>query len=103
MRIITVSRDDPDPDLIEEVVDSLLDGEVIAYPTDTLYGLGCDATNTASVGRLRAIKGRSEELPLPVIVSNRSVLAHLVHGMTDDLAPVIERYWPGALTVIFGT
>jgi L-threonylcarbamoyladenylate synthase len=82
-------------------VDTLLDGGVVAYPTDTLCGLGCDATNPRAVERLCSAKGRDPREPLPVIVNSRKVLRHLVEDLTPEAEAVLNRFWPGALTVVF--
>jgi L-threonylcarbamoyladenylate synthase len=101
MRRVAIGLSDPRSEVIEEAVDILLNGGVIAYPTDTLYGLGCDATNPRAVERLCAIKRRPEGQPLPVIVNRRAALKHLVEGLTPQIERVLARHWPGALTVVF--
>jgi len=90
----------PRPEVIDEAVDTLLDGGVIVYPTDTLYGLGCDATNPRAVERLCSVKGRPPTEPLPIIVHHRKVLTHLVHGTGEPLEALMNRFWPGGLTLI---
>lgn len=90
----------PDPALIDQAVDALLDGGVIVYPTDTLYGLGCDATNPRAVARLCEVKGRPLTEPLPIIVHSREVLAHLVHELGETTDMLMNRFWPGGLTLI---
>lgn len=101
MRRLLIDAQAPDPGLIAEAADVLLDGGLVAYPTDTLYGLGCDATNPQAVQRLIAAKGRPEGQPLPVIVHSRALLRHLVEPAGPEVDALLDRHWPGALTVVF--
>lgn len=100
--VLTLAVDplSPDPALIDQAVDALLDGGVIVYPTDTLYGLGCDATNPRAVARLCEVKGRPPTEPLPIIVHSREVLSHLVMGLGEMTDMLMNRFWPGGLTII---
>ena len=61
-------------DTLKYAVPLLLDGEVIVYPTDTLYGFGVDATNTESIKKLNALKGRTQ--PLSIILENRRKMSN---------------------------
>lgn len=81
-------------------VDLLRQGGVVAYPTDTLYGLGADAFNEAAVERVFVIKGRPHGMPLPLLLADADALAQ-VASETPPLARVLaERFWPGALTLV---
>ena len=74
-------------------------GGVIVFPTDTIYGIGCDPYNGAAVGRIFSIKGRDEGKPLPVLVSDIKVAERLVDlGKAGRL--LASRFWPGALTIV---
>ena len=75
-------------------------GGVLAVPTDTFYALGACALNEAAVHRICAIKGRSEEKPILVLVANRSQLAELVVDVTPIAQFLMDRFWPGPLTLI---
>jgi L-threonylcarbamoyladenylate synthase len=74
-------------------------GEVIAFPTDTLYGLGADATNEAAVARVFSIKGRAETKPLLVLVRDLTAAQRFgrIEGAALELA---QRHWPGPLTLV---
>ncbi len=100
-RTLRINGEQPEPHLIDEAVDTLLGGGLVAYPTDTLHGLGCDATNADAVARLCAVKGRSTRAPLPVIINQRAALRHLVTDLAAETEALLDRFWPGALTVIF--
>lgn len=73
-------------------------GGVVVFPTDTVYGIGCDPYDAAAVGRIYAIKSRDRSKPLPVLVkSAREASAIASLGAAAGIA---ERFWPGALTII---
>ncbi len=74
-------------------------GEIIVFLTDTLYGLGADATNDAAVARVFSIKGRPDSKPLLVLVRDLAEAARCGHieGTARRLA---ERFWPGPLTLV---
>lgn len=84
---------------IRIAADLIRAGEVIVYLTDTLYGLGADATNEAAVARVFAIKGRAESKPLLVLVRDFDEAARC--GRIDGPARLLaERFWPGPLTLV---
>mgnify|MGYP000848964141 CR=1 FL=1 len=76
-------------------------GGVIAYPTETLYGLGADALNEAAVRKIFAIKGRGFRNPLPVIIGAPEDLAPLVADVPETAARLMQIFWPGPLTLVF--
>jgi L-threonylcarbamoyladenylate synthase len=74
---------------------------VIAFPTETLYGLGADALNAAAVEKVFQLKGRDAANPIPVLVADREMLFSLVAGISDLGERLIARFWPGPLTIVF--
>jgi L-threonylcarbamoyladenylate synthase len=94
-----VDPDDPDPAVIREAADLIRAGLVVAYPTDTLYGLAVDPRNANAVRRLYALKGRAEDSALTLIAAD---LAHV--RAAGDMGPhaerLAERWWPGPLTIV---
>ena len=81
-------------------VAALKRGEVIAFPTETLYGLGADALDAAAVERVFQLKGRDSNSPIPVLVANREMLARLVAEVSPLAEQLIARFWPGPLTIV---
>jgi L-threonylcarbamoyladenylate synthase len=73
-------------------------GEVVAYPTETFYGLGVDALDELALARLRALKGR-ESKAISVLVDGPAMLASLCAAVPPLAAELMRRYWPGALTI----
>lgn len=88
-------------EIAEEAVECLLEGGIVALPTETVYGLAVDATNLAAVARLFALKGRSEAKPVTVFIDSQRLLASLVLNLTADVKRLLEAFWPGPLTVVF--
>lgn len=74
-------------------------GGVIVFPTDTIYGIGCDPYNDSAVERIFVIKGRDEKKPLPVLASSVKDAQKLV-SLGEAGRVLAEKYWPGALTIV---
>lgn len=81
-------------------VAALKRGEVIAFPTETLYGLGADALNPAAVEKVFHLKGRDPGNPIPVLITDRRMLSELVAEVPAVAENLITRFWPGALTIV---
>jgi L-threonylcarbamoyladenylate synthase len=83
----------------EEILSLLRNGGVMAFPTDTAYGLGADPFNTAAIDRIFEIKGRSEQKPILLLVDSIQ-MANSVTMQAEMLRNVADRFWPGPLTLI---
>src|SRR6266498_1786595 len=81
-------------------VAALQRGEVIVYPTETLYGLGADALDCAAVEKVFQLKGRDPNNPIPVLVAERNMLNALVTEVSPLAEKLIARFWPGPLTIV---
>ena len=86
---------------VSKAVDVLRRGGIVAYPTDTVYGLGADIYNDEAVAKVFAAKDRPQGLPLPVLVSDIAQVNELVSGQTAFSRALMERFWPGGLTIVF--
>ena len=75
-------------------------GELIVLPTDTVYGIGCDAFNDAAVRRLLEAKGRGRDAPPPVLIPGIPTLDALAEEVPPEVRALVKEFWPGALTVI---
>ncbi len=75
-------------------------GDLVVLPTETVYGLGCDAFRADGVARLLAAKGRGRDLPLPVLIGSSRTLAGLTGWVTADGERLAEAFWPGPLTLV---
>ena len=89
----------PVPEALRLAADSLRSGAVVAYPTDTLYGLGADPRNARAVDRVFAIKGRPDDKPLPLIAADPAS-ASAAGRMTPLAMRLAARFWPGPLTLV---
>jgi L-threonylcarbamoyladenylate synthase len=74
-------------------------GGVVVFPTDTIYGIGCDPYRDSSVERIFKIKGRDEKKPLPVLTSS-TVDAEKIVSLGAAGKLLAQKYWPGALTIV---
>lgn len=75
-------------------------GDVVAYPTETYYGLGVDALDETALGRLLALKGRTAEHAVSVLVADRAMLARVAAPLGARAAALADRFWPGPLTLV---
>lgn len=91
----------PEEKVLAQAVAILKEGGVIAYPTETFYGLGADAKQPSAVEKVFALKGRSYKNPLPVIIHGHEVLLELAEEITPAAKKAMQRFWPGPLTIIF--
>ncbi len=80
---------------------SLQRGELVVLPTDTVYGIGCDAFSATAVAELLATKGRGPQSPPPVLIANQATLHALAEEVPQVALDLAEKFWPGALTMIF--
>ncbi len=85
---------------MSDAVAALRGGEVIVFPTETLYGLGADALNFTAVEKVFQLKGRDANNPFPVLVADRSMLNSLVESISPLAEKLMERFWPGPLTLV---
>jgi L-threonylcarbamoyladenylate synthase len=84
----------------EEAVKILRNGGVIAFPTDTVYGLGADAFNTRAVERVYEIKNRPENQQFPLLVADAKQLTTLAEPIPEITWLLARRFWPGGLTLV---
>jgi len=79
----------------------LRSGGIAAYPTDTVYGLGADVFNDRAVTRVFTVKKRPLTMPLPVLIAETSQLRELVEDIPSTAKMLMDKFWPGGLTIIF--
>lgn len=81
-------------------VEWIQQGELVAFPTDTVYGLGADATNEAAVQKVFEAKGRPENRPINVLISHPEDILKYTIDVPDDAMKLAKAFWPGPLTLI---
>lgn len=98
-RVLQVNAHEPEPHLIARAAEALRGGGLVAFPTDTVYGIGCDPGNGDAVDRLYAAKGRPRDLPLILLLAEADEAPR--HARTwPPAAEKAARFWPGALTLV---
>ncbi len=100
-KLLKVSPGDGGGEAVRIAAQTLTMGGLLILPTETVYGLACDASNLAAIERIYQVKGRSFDKPLAVAVSHFEQVKGLVQEIPKDALPIIERFWPGPLTLIF--
>ncbi len=91
----------PIQEVLKKALKVLREGGIVAYPTESFYGLGVMATDEKALKRLYELKGRPYEKAMPLIVGNREILKSIVKSIPQEAEELMERFWPGALTIVF--
>lgn len=81
------------------LISEILNGKILVFPTETSYGLGCDATNQESVDKIFAIKGRPDNKPLLIVVDSVETAKKYLRW-NETLENLAQKYWPGPLTIV---
>src|SRR5579863_6912865 len=85
---------------IKEAAERIRAGEVVAFPTETVYGLGANALDAAAVAKIYELKGRPATSPLIVHVASMEMARTLVTAWPPEAEQLARRYWPGPLTLV---
>ena len=98
--IIRVNARKPSYAIIRKAANLIRKGEVIAFPTETVYGLGGNALDPSSVSKIYKIKGRPSDNPLIVHIADMKTFSTLVSEIPPDASRIISRFWPGPITLV---
>ncbi len=90
-----------DREKLEKAANYIREGELVAFPTETVYGLGANVFNSVAVRKIFAAKNRPPDNPLIVHISNREMLEELVSLIPKGAEELMKKFWPGPLTLIF--
>lgn len=96
-----VNKEHPETDSIRQAGDILKKGGLVAFPTETVYGLGANALDEEAAMKTYAAKGRPSDNPLIVHIADMKDLPKIVTEIPEAAQKVAEKYWPGPLTMIF--
>jgi len=99
--VYKINPDSPDASVIREAARVIHAGGLVVFPTRTLYGLGVDANNPEAIGRLFQIKRRSAAKPVSILVKSRDALTSFVAEVPEAAIPIMDRFWPGRITLVF--
>ena len=86
---------------IEKATNLIKSGEPVAFPTETVYGLGADAWNPSAVRKVFSLKGRPADNPLIVHIASREMMQEFVEEIPPEAELLMEAFWPGPLTLVF--
>jgi L-threonylcarbamoyladenylate synthase len=98
--ILRIHPDEPEPELVDQVVASLNRGYVVALPTDTFYGLAVDPVNLRAVDRIYELKTRARHKPLSLLIAEVAQANELARQLDSAFDRLAERFWPGPLTIV---
>jgi tRNA threonylcarbamoyl adenosine modification protein (Sua5/YciO/YrdC/YwlC family) len=102
--VVSASFDCSDPDArptgLAAAAAAVRAGQLVVLPTDTVYGLGCDAFSSDAVRSLLAAKGRGQSMPAPVLVGSWRTIDGLVSVVPKSARDLIEAFWPGGLSIV---
>jgi L-threonylcarbamoyladenylate synthase len=90
----------PQTEVVQEAVDALRRGGLVAFPTDTLYALGADALAADAIERVLTVKGRHHGKPLSILVPSVEAIVALGVSLGDGVRDLMQAFWPGPLTVV---
>ena len=99
-KILRIDSDNFESKELEPCISILRKGGVIAYPTETVYGLGADVNSETGLSRIYKIKGRQSDKPVSIMISSLHQLRDLTEGIKDYVELLMNRFWPGPLTLI---
>lgn len=97
---LRIHPDEPEPELINQVVSSLYRGSVVALPTDTFYGLAVDPVNLKAVDRIYELKTRARHKPLSLLIAQVAQAYEIARQLDSAFDRLAEKFWPGPLTII---
>lgn len=98
---IEIDKENMKKEDLELAAGIIKSGGIVAFPTETVYGLGADGLNTRAVERIFKAKGRPADNPLILHVSKKEQLYALVEDISDEANLCMEKFWPGPLTILF--
>ena len=87
--------------ILTRATEIIAHGGIIAYPTETFYGLGADATNEKAIQKIFAVKGRNFKKPISLIIDQTDDIYPLVQDVSEVAKKLMAAFWPGALTIVF--
>ena len=84
---------------IKEAYDTIKKGGIVVFPTDTVYGIGCDPYNQDAVNRIYKIKGREKTKQIPVLAYSKKEIKNIAY-FDENSEKISDRFWPGPITLI---
>jgi L-threonylcarbamoyladenylate synthase len=100
-KVLLGNQETPEKNVISEAAKLIRAGGIVSFPTETVYALGADAYNQEMVAKVYRIKRRDRSKPISVFLKSAQQARKLVHCMTPDAEKLMEKFWPGPLTLVF--
>lgn len=100
-KIIKINPNKPEISKIKTAAKILKQGGLVAFPTDTVYGLGADAFNVYAVKKIFQVKKRLTNKPLIILIANKKTVYKLAKNVSINAKKLINKFWPGPLTIVF--
>ena len=100
-KLVKVEKEYPDLQIMKEAGEILKNGGLVAFPTETVYGLGGDGLNARSSEKIYTAKGRPSDNPLIIHIADMESLNKIVRQIPEKAKLLAEKFWPGPLTMIF--
>ena len=95
-----LQKNSDNQEIMQEAAALIRAGEVVSFPTETVYGLGADGLNPEAVAKIFAAKGRPNDNPLILHIAQKEAIAQLTTGLNANAKKLMEHFWPGPLTLI---
>ena len=95
-----LQKNSDNQEIMQEAAALIRAGEVVSFPTETVYGLGADGLNPEAVAKIFAAKGRPNDNPLILHIAQKEAIAQLTTGLNTNAKKLMEHFWPGPLTLI---
>jgi len=103
VRLLSIDPEAPEKEAIDIASGIIREGGLVAFPTETVYGIAANLTNKKTIERLYAIKKRPREKPLTIHISNMTMLINMAGAVPDTARRLIDAFWPGPLTIVMRT
>ena len=100
-KIIRVDKNHPDPDIINQAAGILKTGGLVIFPAACLYGVAANALSADAVEKIFQLKQRPRNNPILVLIKNTAQLDGLVTAVPDKARILMDKFWPGGLTIVF--
>jgi len=102
-KVFKIDPNKPEQEKIKEVARIIKLGGIVGIPTETVFGLGCDANNKEAIDKLYRVKKRSEQKPFTIQIESANRLLDYVNEIPPGIESVLREFWPGPLTAIIKT
>jgi len=100
IKLHKVDPDSPATSVIEEAARAIREGGIVAFPTETVYGLAANLLNNEAIERLYRVKRRPANKPFTIHVASVEMVKDIVSDISDSAGRLIDKFWPGPLTII---